>query len=477
MSDQPSAERLSKADIAALFRRQKDFAPKAAASTYRERRDKLRRMLEYLTRYADEIGKATHEDMRKPSAEARLSEVITLTSELRYHIRHLDRWMKPHPVPTPLLAAGTQSYIQFEPKGTSLIISPWNYPVSLALKPLISAVSAGCTAIIKPSEFTPAAAAFIRNFARNLFTPEEVTVIEGDKAVAADLLELPFDHIFFTGSPSVGKIVMRAAAAHLASVSLELGGKSPSVIDETADLPKTARLIAWAKFLNNGQTCIAPDYVLVHHSVHDRFLSEMKDAIREMYGPGENEIRQSADYARIIHAQHFERLQSLYTDALGNGAKTVCGGRFDRDDLFIEPTVLAGADTSMQIMQEEIFGPLLPVIAIDSLEQAVKIVNGMEKPLALYIHSRSSAGTRYILDRTSSGNALVNETLLQFQHAEIPFGGIGNSGTGKANGFFGFREFSNPKGVIKRKYGTLKFLFPPYTATTDKILKLIQRFL
>ncbi len=468
---------MSKGDIITLFRKQKELAPRLAASTCRERRKKLTCMLDYLTRHAAEIGQAAYSDMKKPAAEVKLSEIITLTSEIRYHLKHLNRWMDPHRVSTPLLAIGTRSYIRFEAKGTSLIISPWNYPVSLALKPLISAVSAGCTAIIKPSEFTPGASAFIRNFVRNIFTPEEVAVVEGDKEVAADLLELPFDHIFFTGSPAVGKVVMRAAAEHLTSVSLELGGKSPSVIDETADIPATAQKIAWAKFLNNGQTCIAPDYVLVHDKVRAAFLSEIKSAVRKMYGPAGNSMQQSPDYARIISSSHFDRLHRLCQDALDKGAEFVFGGFFDKEDLFIEPTVLDKTTHAMDVMQEEIFGPILPVISFSSVEEAVKKIRELEKPLALYIHSNSNSNIDYILAHTSSGNALVNETLLQFQHPEIPFGGIGNSGTGKANGFFGFQEFSNAKGVIKRKFGTVKFLYPPYSPLKERILGWMQKYL
>ncbi len=477
MNRENAVERMSKGDIAALFRKQKELAPRLAASTCRDRRKKLASMLDYLTRHATEIEQAAYSDMKKPAAEVKLSEIITLTSEIKYHLKHLNRWMGPHRVPTPLLAIGTRSYVRFEAKGTSLIISPWNYPVSLAIKPLIAAVSAGCTAIIKPSEFTPGASAFIRNFVRNIFTPEEVAVVEGDKEVAAELLELPFDHIFFTGSPAVGKVVMRAAAEHLTSVSLELGGKSPSVIDETADIRATAQQIAWAKFLNNGQTCIAPDYVLVHEKVHAAFLSEIKSAIGKMYTPAGNPIQQSPDYARIIGSSHFDRLYLLYQDALAKGAELVFGGSFDEQDLFIEPTVLDNATPEMSVMQEEIFGPILPVIPFGSVEEAVKKINELEKPLALYIHSRSSSNTDYILAHTSSGNALVNEMLLQFQHPEIPFGGTGNSGAGKANGFFGFQEFSNAKGIIKRKFGTVKFLYPPYSPFKARILEWMQKYI
>lgn len=477
MNNEPVIDRISKNETADLFRRQKEYTYRLAQTTPRERKAKLRRMLEYLNRHAEKIEQATFQDLRKPAPEARISELLTLTTELKYHIKHLDKWMKPQRVSTPLVAIGTDGYIRYEPKGTSLIISPWNYPINLAIKPLIYAVSAGCTAIIKPSEFAPRSADFIREMVRNLFLPEEVSVVEGDREAAECLLELPFDHIYFTGSPNTARKVMAAASKHLSSVSLELGGKSPSIIDQTADLASTARNIAWAKLINSGQSCIAPDYILVHKNVEGPFLEELKKAFQSMYDPKGEGVHRSADYGRIINSHHFDRLKSLYEDALAKGAKTVTGGGSNRDDLYIEPTVLVNIQMSMEMMKEEIFGPLLPVLTFESLELAVKTVNSMEKPLALYMHSRNPENIRYVLSHTSSGNALVNEVLLQFQHPEIPFGGIGNSGMGRANGFYGFREFSNPKGIIERKYGTMRFLHPPYNERTARILNWLQRLM
>lgn len=476
MNTQPTIERISKNDIAALFGKQKANAPAVGRTSYAERKKKLARMLDYLSDHEAEIRQATYADLRKPANEVMLSEIIVLTTELRYHMRHLRRWMKPHSAPGTLMTFGTESCIRYEPKGTALIISPWNYPVSLAIKPLISAVSAGCTAIIKPSEFTPNSNAFLKNFVSNLFNPEEVAVLEGDKEVASDLLELPFDHIFFTGSPAVGKVVMRAASAHLTSVSLELGGKSPALVDETADIVAAAKKIVWSKFLNNGQTCIAPDYVLAHRKITDRLLSEILKAIQAFYNPAGAGIHRSPDYARIINRKHFQRLKTLQEDALQNGAELYCGGYCDEDDLFFEPTVLTGIKPEMALMHEEIFGPLLPVISYDSSEEALARINAGPKPLALYLYSRNEDNIALIISRTSSGNALVNEALVQFQHPEVPFGGIQNSGLGKANGFFGFQEFSHPKGIIRRRFGTISFLYPPFSATTTKILTVIRKY-
>lgn len=477
MNKEPAIDRMSSTELVDLFKRQRENTRRLALSTAKERKDKLKRMLVYLLRHAGKAEQAVYLDLKKPAHEARISEILTLTTELRYHIKHIDRWLKPQQVSNPLFALGTQNYIQYEPKGTSLIISPWNYPINLALKPLIYAISAGCTAFIKPSEYAPNSAAFVRELVRNVFTMDEVSVVEGDKEVAEELLELPFDHIFFTGSPQTGKKVMAAASKHLSSVTLELGGKSPAVIDNTADLAATARKIVWAKCINSGQSCIAPDYLLVQRDVLDRCIVALKNSIQEMFNPEGESIRRSTDYGRIINGNHFERLRGLYQDAIENGANVEAGGNFDEADLFIEPTLLTDISLSMRLMKEEIFGPLLPILPFDTISEAIDIIRSIEKPLGVYIHSRDSGNIEQILRQTSSGSVLINEVLMQSQHPEIPFGGIGPSGAGRSNGFYGFTEFSNPKGVIERKVGSLKFLYPPYTERTQKLLGWIQRFL
>jgi aldehyde dehydrogenase (NAD+) len=270
---------------------------------------------------------------------------------------------------------------------------------------------------------------------------------------------------------------MKAAAAHLASVTLELGGKSPCIVDESADIPSAAEQIVWAKFLNNGQTCIAPDYILVDQKIEERLLRALTQALKERYPAVDNGLQQSPDYGRVIHAQHFEKLRSQFDDALAKGAVVISGGTFDREDLYIAPTILSKVDDRMALMEDEIFGPLLPVIPFDSIDESIRFINGKEKPLAMYVYTRKSKNAEYILARTSSGNALVNEMLTQFQHPEIPFGGIGNSGTGKTNGFFGFQEFSNAKGVIKRQFGSFKVVYPPFSTLKQKLVTLLTKYL
>lgn len=449
--------------IQGVFQKQKNNGLFLAQSDAKVRIAKLKRLQGYLLDHIAEACSATREDFSKPEAETIIGELLVLQSEISYTVKHLTRWLSPQKQSSTLSAIGTSAYIQYEPKGCSLIIAPWNYPINLAFKPLISAIAAGCTAIIKPSELTPNSSAFVKSVVEHLFQPDEVAVIEGDADVATQLLSLPFNHIFFTGSPLVGKIVMKAAAEHLASVTLELGGKSPSIVDETADIPMTARLIAWGKFFNNGQTCIAPDYVLVHHSVHDRFVNEIKNVVNEMYNKEGKGIEESLSYARIVNEKHFHRLLSLLSDATESGALIKVGGESRLSSRFIAPTVLTNVKDSMRIMNEEIFGPILPIKSYGTLQEAVDHVNKGEKPLALYIHSKNKNNSEFILKNTSAGNALVNEVLTQFGNPDIPFGGVNNSGIGKSNGFYGFQEFSNAKGVMRRRFGTVRFLFPPYS--------------
>ena len=454
-----------------VFSKQRANQYIVARSTAAERILKLKRFRDFLLTHVDEACEATRLDFQKPAAETIIGEILVLVSEVNYAIKNLNRWMKPHRVATPLTAVGTSSYIQYEPKGCVLIIAPWNYPINLAFKPLISAISAGCVAIIKPSEMTSYSSGFVKNLVGKVFSPDEVAVVEGDAEIATELLKLPFNHIFFTGSPAVGKIVMKAAAEHLGSVTLELGGKSPSIVDETADIPKTARMIAWGKFFNNGQTCIAPDYVLVQSSAHNQLVAEIKKAITEMYDQNGEGIVSSPDYARIVNQKHYKRLSAYLQDAVENGAKAEVGGETDEEKCYFSPTVLTGVEENMLVMKEEIFGPILPVMRYENLDQAIQFINGKEKPLALYIHSNSNKNADFILKNTSAGNALVNELLTQFGNTEIPFGGVNNSGIGKSNGFYGFQEFSNAKGVMRRRFGTMKFLYPPYSDRFVRLLK------
>ncbi|GAB3882108.1 aldehyde dehydrogenase family protein [Spirosoma agri] len=462
--------------LKAVFASQRQQAQSMALTTADQRIERIRRIQMWVNAHEADIKQAMFADFRKPSAEVTLGELMALHAEIKHTIRHLKQWMKPQRLPTPMSLIGTKSYLHHEPKGNVLIIAPWNYPFVLTIRPLVSAIAAGNVAILKPSELTPHTAGLIKTMIAELFPPEEVAVFEGDADVSQALLDLPFNHIFFTGSPAIGRVVMAAAAKHLASVTLELGGKSPAIVDESAAIKQAAEQLAWGKCINNGQTCIAPDYLLVHQSIKQPFMLAFRDALTRMYRPTGQPIEQSDSYARIVNNRHFQRIRALVDDAVEKGATVTVGGTMNTDENFIEPTVLENVTNDMRVMQDEIFGPVLPVLTFSTLDEALTIVNQREKPLALYIHSRNRTNTQYILDRTSAGDTVVNDTLLQFANVELPFGGVNNSGLGKSNGFFSFQEFSNQRGIMQRDFGTMKFIYPPYTDKVKKLIDMVMKY-
>jgi aldehyde dehydrogenase (NAD+) len=456
-----------------LFDLQKQHSLILRKSSVHERLGHIRRLREWVLEHKQEIQKALYSDYRKPYTETDVTEIYPVLSESKHYINNLAHWMKDKRVPTPVTFLGTKAQIQYEPKGTSLIIAPWNYPFNLAIGPLVVALGAGCTAVIKPSEMTPHTAALIRRMVGELFDERLVTVVEGGVEASQVLLSKPFDHIFFTGSPAVGKIVMKAAAEHLTSVTLELGGKSPAIIAEDANLKDAAEKIAATKFLNCGQTCIAPDYVIIPHSKRDPFLQYVREAIDSMYKSGKKGVEKSPDYSRIVNERHFNRIMHLLQDANGKGARIEIGGNSIPEENFLEPTVLMDVNPTMLVMQEEIFGPILPVMVYENLEQALALVNEMPKPLALYAFADSSRTIRHIFDQTSSGASVANDCALHFLHPELPFGGVNNSGIGKSHGVFGFLEFSNQKAVLEQRVGftAAKPLFPPYNMVKKKMVE------
>ncbi|MFD2571884.1 aldehyde dehydrogenase family protein [Spirosoma soli] len=464
-------------DLRAAFEAQRRYAPEMALTTAEQRIERIRKIQQWVQTNETDIQRAMYDDFRKPSAEVTLAELMALYTEIKHTIRHLKQWMQPQQLPTPLSLVGTKSYVRHEPKGNILIIAPWNYPFVLTIRPLVSAIAAGNVAILKPSEITPHTASLIKRMISELFPIEEVAVFEGDAEVSKALLELPFNHIFFTGSPAVGRIVMAAAARHLASVTLELGGKSPAIVDESANVKQAAEQLAWGKCLNNGQTCIAPDYLLVHQSVKQPFMQALRKTLTSMYSPDGNPVESSDSYARIVNSKHFQRVKALVDDAVDKGATVAIGGTMNADQNFIEPTVLEGVTAEMRVMEDEIFGPVLPVLTYDTLDDALQVVNQREKPLALYIHSRNRKNTQYIIDHTSAGDTVINDTMLQFGNVELPFGGVNNSGLGKSNGFFSFQEFSNQRGIMQRDFGTMKFIYPPYTDKVKKLIRFIVKYL
>jgi aldehyde dehydrogenase (NAD+) len=462
-------------DLRALFQRQAEARWTVAARPASARRAALRALLAALLARREEAHAALAADFGKVPEEVDLAELYPLAAELRGAIRHLERWMRPAAVATPLSFAGSRAWIRQEPKGVVLIISPWNYPLYLTLGPLVSALAAGNCAVLKPSEFTPRASAFLKSLLGALFPEEEVAVVEGDAGAAQALLELPFDHVFFTGSPEVGKRVMRAAAEHLASVTLELGGKSPVLVDADADLELAARRIAWGKFLNAGQTCVAPDYVLAHAGIHRRLVEHLGRAVAAFYGATDADRRRSPDFARILNARHLDRLRGLLASSPG---RIELGGQCDPADRYFAPTLVTGVSEEAPLMREEIFGPILPVLEVPDMDAAVRFVNRRPKPLALYVFTRRAATAESLLARTSAGGSCINDTVLQFAHPGLPGGGVNGSGLGKAHGHHGFQAFSNARGVLRsRRFSMIQWMYPPFTARVRRLIALALRCL
>ena len=436
-----------------------------------ERRAALARLAKAVRENEVALTAAMAADFGKPEAEVILTELLPVMQEIRHASRHLRRWMRPRRVAATLATFGTSARVRPEARGVCLIIAPWNYPFSLAIGPLVSALAAGNCAIIKPSEMTPATSALIARLVQETFPPSLVTVIEGGVDASQALLALPFDHIFFTGSPAVGKIVMAAASKTLASVTLELGGKSPTIIAPDANLKNAAKWIAFGKFANAGQTCIAPDHVYVHNSVKERFLAALRERIAQSYGEGGN----SPYLAGVVNDQHVARLSGLLQDAISKGAKvTLDGGVKSRN---MGPTLIDAMTPEMEIDHEEIFGPILPIIPYDDIDEVISQINTRPKPLALYVFGKSRAMTDRIVAATSSGGVGVNLTVAQFTHTGLPFGGVNSSGIGAAHGHYGFQAFSHERAILSNHFSALPLVFPPYSRRVKRLIGLVKRFL
>lgn len=472
------ASTLSSSEFGHGFEGLQHHWPTIRNTTASERIAKLKLLRATVLRRHADIVAACYADFQKPAVETELAEIGFIAAETRFAIQNLKGWMRPRRVQTPLNLLGTSAEIRYEPKGVGLIISPWNYPFSLTLGPLIGAIAAGCCVVVKPSEHTPHSSRLLRELLGEVFDKREVMVVEGDHLTAQALLKLPFNHIYFTGSPEVGKLVMKAAAEHLASVTLELGGKSPTIVDETADIGEAAQKIAWGKFTNSGQTCIAPDYVLVDERVHDQLVSALRQQINTFYGMTPLAQQSSRSYARMVNDKHHQRVERLYDDAVAHRAHVVTGGLMDRDARYIAPTVLTDVSLDAAVMHEEIFGPLLPVVKYGNLDKALAFINSKPYPLALYIFSKNKQNIQQVMQATTAGGTCVNETLLHFTHPELPFGGIGNSGVGKGYGYHGFLAFSNERSVLRRTVPTplMRMFYPPYSRRARKLVDWLVRF-
>ncbi|MFC0603788.1 aldehyde dehydrogenase family protein [Winogradskyella pulchriflava] len=454
-----------------LFSKQKDNQFKVGKSTYNQRVKKLnalQRAIEFT--YRKQIIEALHKDLNKPKVEAELTEIYQIIGEIKYAKKHLRQWMRKQSVETPLSMLGSGSYYVYEPKGVCLIISPWNFPFNLTFGPLVSAIAAGNTAIIKPSEMTPNSSGLMAKIVADIFPEDEVALLEGKVEVSTQLLKLPFNHIFFTGSPNVGKIVMTAAAKHLASVTLELGGKSPTVLDKTANLDTAAKKIIWGKYMNAGQICVSPDYVLIDESLKEKFLKYCKKWLIHYYT---EQPQNSESYARIVTDKHFERLNSHIENAKTLGATVEVGGKTEADTKYIDPTIISNIKEEATLLHEEIFGPILPIVTYNTLDEAISYINSKERPLALYVYSKSKTNIKKVIQNTRAGGTCINNNIIHYANHNLPFGGTNNSGIGKSHGFYGFEAFSNKRAVVKQHtFGITELLFPPYTNLKEKLARL-----
>jgi len=467
----------NKADIESIFNAQVNNRWNVSQTSVAERIAKLKSLESWIIENKQSIRDAIYKDFRKPVVDVYLTEIFTSLSELKHAIKHLKKWVKPHRVKRIMALITARSWIQYEPRGVVLIITPWNYPFNLIVTPLVSAIAAGNCVILKPSELAKNTSNLISKMADDLFPENEITVIEGEKEVAIELLEKPFDHIFFTGSSEIGKRVMEAASKNLSSVTLELGGKSPVIIDETANLTDAAQKIVWGKFMNCGQTCLAPDYLLANETILPELVSKLKHFIKKFYGDENSDWQTCPDYARIIDRLHFRRLSQVLNEAVQSGAKIELGGEFSEAEKYISPTVLIDVKPESAIMEEEIFGPILPILTYSKIDEAINLIRSKPKPLALYIFSENQKNIDHVLKDTSSGGICINDTVIHFLQTNLPFGGVNDSGTGRSHGFFGFKTFSNEKVVVKHnRFSPLKLIYPPYTKRVQKMVDFIVKY-
>ena len=444
-------------------------------SSARTRIKKLKKLKEIILKNRVKIKEALKKDFKKNPSEVDLTEIFPVVSEINFTVNNLKKWMKDEYVRTPLTLLGSKSFIRYEAKGVVLIITPWNFPINLSFISLINALSAGNSVLIKPSEITSETSYVIKDIIEETFDEKEVSVVLGGVDLAKEILKLKFNHILFIGSPTIGSEVMKSASVHLSSVTLELGGKSPTIIDKNCDLKKAAKRVVWAKLINNGQVCIAPDYVLIHEEIKNKFVKYVINSIKKLYG---DNINNSQSYCRIVNNNHFKRLKNLIDDSLKNNSKILYGGNTDSNENYIEPTLIENIDKNSKIFNEEIFGPILPIFTFKKIDEAITFINKKNKPLALYIFSSDKKNINKVLGETSSGGVCINHNTLHYSNYNLPFGGIGNSGFGRCHGEFGFKELSNKKSIFKQflPFSPTDILMPPYNSFKQKIINLIIKY-
>ena len=464
-------------EILRIFALQQSRAPDFRDNDLDRRRQRLIALRDAVIDQREQIVAAIQADFGKPEPETQLSEIMVVLSEIKHALKNLKRWTRPLRVRSSLAMFGTRAWVRQEPRGVCLIVAPWNYPFNLLMGPLVSAIAAGNTAMLKPSELTPNTSALMREMLHKLFPEDEVRVFEGETDVAQALLKLPFDHCFFTGSPAIGKLVMRAASEHLTSVTLELGGKSPVIVTPSADLDQVARSVAWGKFVNAGQSCTAPDYLFVHEDQQPALIEAFRKVVHERYGQTPQVQAANPDMARIVNERHQQRIAGLINEAVAKGARLEMGGPGNADTRHLPPTILTGIAADSQVLDEEIFGPVLPVITYKDLDETVAWINARPKPLALYIYGKDRPQALRLLHRTSSGDAAINTCMVHFSHPNLPFGGVNNSGIGKGHGRWGFQAFSHERAVLSEHFSSSQDIAPPYTPSRTRFARFVARYL
>ena len=452
-------------DIEQLVCAQRSYFATGATRTLEFRLAQLKKLQRALQENEPLLEAAMYQDFRKAPMEVYMCETGMVLEEIRCHLRHLRGWMRERTVPTPIAQFPARSFVSPEPYGVALIIAPWNYPIQLCLSPLVGAISGGNCAVLKPSAYAPATSAALAKIIARTFAPQYIAVVEGGRAENSTLLEQKFDTIFFTGSVAVGKVVMEAAARHLTPVTLELGGKSPVIVDETADLKLAARRIAFGKVLNAGQTCVEPDYLFIHRRVKAAFVQEYRHALQEFFPGGS-----MAEMPVIVSEKHFARVMRLL-----EGQRAVVGGTFDAATRFVAPTLLDDVRPDSPIMQEEIFGPILPMLEYDALDEVISFIRGREKPLALYLFTKDQQTERRILDTCSFGGGCINDTIIHLATTHMPFGGVGASGMGSYHGKKSFETFTHMRSIVKKSMLLdLPMRYHPYS---DGKLRIVKRFM
>lgn len=459
---------MNESEIRQIVEKQRAYFYTGATLPLEGRIRALKKLRTYIREHEAELNQAIREDLGKSAYESYMCETGLVLTEITYMLRHIRSFAREKTVYTPLAQFPSRSFVKPSPYGVTLIMSPWNYPFLLTIDPLADAIAAGNTAVIKPSAYSPCTSQAIRTMIRECFPEEYVAVVTGGRAENTCLLNQPFDYIFFTGSQSVGKEVMAHAARHLTPVTLELGGKSPCIVEKTADIPLAAKRIVFGKYLNCGQTCVAPDYIYCDEKIRERLVEEIKKQIRKQFGPSP---LTNSDYGNIINEKHFDRIMGLI-----DPEKVVWGGKSDKSTRKIEPTVMDNVTFGDAVMQEEIFGPVLPVLTYDSLDAAIEKINSMPRPLALYLFTSDKQAAKQVMSRCGFGGGCINDTIIHLATSEMGFGGFGESGMGSYHGKEGFRTFSHSKSIVDKKtWLDLPMRYQPYKKFNEKLLHIFLR--